>query len=220
MRSAAAITLTLALALGVASVTQAAIDASGGGGAASRIIDRTFSCSVTRQAGARVLTVTAVSGFRDPDKPADWKWQPGAALGDRDGSLVSFAAGVPNQNAREQRVRMLAINPASCRPASGRLALSPRGLVGGRASQLQGSDTYECRVAGNVLVRVRAVFRAATTLSSDRYFGRRILAVPTSAVVREARLAVRAPAGRPLVYADVLESGRARLFTARGCIAA
>jgi hypothetical protein len=32
-----------------------------------------------------------------------------------------------------------------------------------------------------------------------------------------ARIAVRTPQGRPLVYAEVAESGTARLFTDRGC---
>ena len=35
--------------------------------------------------------------------------------------------------------------------------------------------------------------------------------------VREAKLAVRTLAGKPLVYADLRESGKARLFTAKGC---
>jgi hypothetical protein len=184
----------------------------------SRIIDRTFTCSVARHAGARVLNVAAVSGFRDPDSPGEWKWQPWAGVNDHDGSLAGVAAGDPNQNTRQQRARMLGIDPGSCRPATARVALSTRGLLGGPASQLQGSDAYECPVGPSILVRVRAVFRAPTTLSVQRYFGRRILAVPTSAVVREARVAVRSAAGKPLVYAEVFESGRARLFFVGNCV--
>jgi hypothetical protein len=36
--------------------------------------------------------------------------------------------------------------------------------------------------------------------------------------IREARIAVRTLAGQPLSYAEVRESGKATLFTARRCV--
>jgi hypothetical protein len=74
-------------------------------------------------------------------------------------------------------------------------------------------------VAQRVIVRVRAVFRGPTSLRTYRDFGRRLLATPLAAVAREAQLAVRTPAGKRVMYADVIESGKARLFTAGGCVA-
>lgn len=187
--------------------------------AATRLIDRTFSCSVALRAGARPIVVSATSGFRDPDQPTDWRWRPLAVLKDREASLASIAAGEPPKNPQFPTGRGLVIDRAKCTRTTAPVVLSARGLVGGRASQLRSSDSYDCRVASRVLVRVRAVFRRPTTLSSVRYFGRMVLATPASAVVREAQLSVRTPAGRRVAYADVVESGRARLFTAPGCTA-
>ncbi len=42
--------------------------------------------------------------------------------------------------------------------------------------------------------------------------------VATNAPAREAKLAVRTPAGKPLNYAQVDQTGAARLFTAKGCM--
>jgi hypothetical protein len=201
----------------------AAAAATGSGTATSsapaRVVDRTFSCAVARYEGARMLDVVAVSGYRDPDQPAEWEWQPAAWALDRVGSsLASVTAGAPPLQVRRQRIPMLAVVPAKCRPSEG-IPFSRRGLVGGPASQLQGSDRYECRAGSRVLVRVRAVFRAPTTFTTQRYRGRVILATPPDAVVREGRLAIRTLEGKPLVDADVHESGRARLFTAASCLA-
>ena len=41
--------------------------------------------------------------------------------------------------------------------------------------------------------------------------------VATNTSAREAKIAVRAPSGKLVSYADVSKSGRARLFTAKGC---
>lgn len=82
-----------------------------------------------------------------------------------------------------------------------------------------GSDAYECRAPRAVLLRVQARFRTRTTLRLQSRYGWRTLATSNAAVIEQARLAIRTASGRPLVYADVLGSGRARLFTARTCTA-
>lgn len=208
--------MALTLLVAAAGATSSGIATSS---APVRVVDRTFSCAVARDQGARLFDAAAVSGYRDPQEPAEWKWQPGAWVLDRAGSsLASVTAGAPPLLVRRQRIPMLAVLPAKCRPSEA-IPFSRRGLTGGSASQLQGSDRYECRAGSRVLVRVRAVFRAPTTFTKQRYRGRMILATPPEAVVREAQLAIQTLTGKPLVYADLFESGRARLFTAASCVA-
>ena len=62
-----------------------------------------------------------------------------------------------------------------------------------------------------MLVRIRAVFREPTDLELDPSF-----TSATGHVVR-GQIAMTTLAGKPLVYAEVAESGTARLFTPKGC---
>ena len=91
-------------------------------------------------------------------------------------------------------------------PATGR-------LQGGAAPSYQTYDQVKCYAPRRVLVRVRADFARPVALKPTRD---RSLLVAV-ARLRVAEIAVRTPGGKPLVYAQVLESGRARLFTARDC---
>lgn len=188
---------------------------------ASRIIDRSFSCSVVLRAGARVIDVSATSGYRDPDNRSQWKWLASAYTRTRDGFPVYVSAGapppVPDPGATRQ-TRWLTIDSQLCESTTASATLSAKGLVGGPASQLQGSDEYECTTPSRVIFRIRAVFRTATTLRVQRLFGQRRLTTANAAIVREARLAVRTPSGKPLAYAEVFESGKARVFAARTCV--
>ena len=86
------------------------------------------------------------------------------------------------------------------------VSFSRRGLVGGRASQL--GDELNCRVSRKQLVRVRAVFRGPADL---------VLSKPGTFYSAEGRMESGRLDGTPLVYADVADSGAARLFAARGC---
>lgn len=187
---------------------------------ASRIIDLSFSCSVSVRAGARLIEMSATSGFRVPENRSQWKWLASADIRTRDGFPVYVSAGapppVPDPGATRQ-ARWLTIDSQLCKPATARAALSANGLVGGPASQLRGSDAYECTTSSSVVVRIRAVFRTATTLRVQRLFGQRRLTTATAAVVREAQLAVGTQSGKPLAYAEVFESGKARLFAAPSC---
>lgn len=54
--------------------------------------------------------------------------------------------------------------------ASRRVPLSARGLSGGKASQLRGSDTYECVAPSRAYVRIRGVFRTPASLRLDPVF--------------------------------------------------
>jgi hypothetical protein len=183
-----------------------------GAPAAARIIDRTLSCTVPLQSGARPIKVSAHSGFRDPDRPGEWKWLAAAELGLPPVVWV-YAGEAPNRASGA-----LALDLARCTRATARVAFSSRGLNGGVASQLLGTDAYDCRVGSRILVRVRAVFREPTSLATVlRAYRQNYRGTPAGAVMREAQLAARTPGGKPVVYADVVESGRARLFVASGC---
>jgi hypothetical protein len=96
-----------------------------------------------------------------------------------------------------------------CRRSSLAVPLSPTGLRGVAVPPL--GSRSECFTPKQLLVRVRAVLAGPAAFRAGRDF--QTLHLP----VREAKLAVRTPAGKPLVYADVAETGRARLFVASGC---
>lgn len=90
------------------------------------------------------------------------------------------------------------------------MPLSPRGLGGGSANRF--GENFECYPPKRVLIRVRAVFSSPTAPK------RRGAGLASSVTVKEGRLAVRTQTGKPLVYAEALESGRARLFVAGNCL--
>ena len=103
----------------------------------------------------------------------------------------------------------LAFAGRRCTTTRARVSFSRRDLTGGLAGQL--GDELQCIVPRSLLVRVRAVFREPVDLKlvqgSYAAIGR----------IAQGQVAVHTTAGKPLVYADVTDSGRARLFTARGC---
>ena len=94
-----------------------------------------------------------------------------------------------------------------CKATRARVAFLTQGLTGGRAAQL--GDELQCIVPRSLMVRVRAVFREPVELEVVR---RSYSAVGR---IEQGQVAVRTTGGKPLVYADVTDSGRARLFTRR-----
>jgi hypothetical protein len=196
--------------------------------ARSRVFDRTFACPAPVHAGLRQVEVSAISGFRDPENRPHWKWRatatiaPKSSLSDSVNAYAWLTAGdfIP----REYAVRALVIDPRTCVSTTRRVPFSTKGLVGGVASQLQGNthvgtDAYDCPVSKRIMLRVRATFRRPTEFVVQRRFDRRMLTTKTAVVLREAQLAVRSTTGKPITYASVSESGRARLFTAPSCVA-
>ena len=122
-------------------------------------------------------------------------------------TLVSAQTGEP----RSDYGSYFILSAKQCKSTSRRVALSSRGLEGGRASPL--GDRFECYPPRTILVRARAVFPSPTRLRRDRS-GRLV----TSVGLRQASFAATTLSGKPLVYAEASDSGRARLFTARGCV--
>lgn len=185
---------------------------------ASTVIDRTFVCAVAPHAGVRFFEVSAVRGFRDPDQPGQWKYTAAAGIENRDGTFASGLAGAPSP----RLTRWLFVDPERCRTSRMRVELSPRALVGGVASQLQGgtnagSDSYRCTTPSRILLRVRAVFRTPTTFGAQRLYAKRWLTTLTAAIAKEVKLAARTESGKQLAYTEIFESGKARLFAAKTC---
>jgi hypothetical protein len=181
--------------------------------ASARIIDRTLRCSVPVWAGVREITVFSQTGVRE--SPSRWKSLAAATINTRGSqiSLFQAAAGAPVPT----EFKGLAIFDTTlligqaCRATTARVPLSARGLDGGAADPF--GDTYKCSVPRTVLIHVRATFRAPAFLRRDPRSGARFTRTP----VRTASLAIRTQSGRPVVFATVLESGKARLFTSASC---
>jgi hypothetical protein len=205
--------LALALALIVAGFVGTQSGATKPSASSARVIDQTLRCSIPRWAGNREITVFAQSGVRE--SPSKWKSLAAATINTRGSqiSLFQAAAGAPVPTEFQGLAvfdTTLLIGEA-CRPATARVPLSARGLDGGAADPF--GDVYKCSVSRTVLVHVRAVFRSSAFLRRDPRSGARITRTP----VRTASLAVRTQSGRPVVFATVLESGKARLFTSGAC---
>jgi hypothetical protein len=196
------------------------------GAAQSRVIDRTLRCSSIP--GVEEVEARAHEGIRE-DR-STWKQLPFAALhsggvlgtNERayDNSLAWISAGRPSDTTVLERMGRwsfpahqfgtVALNRRLCTPARARIPLSARGLGGGRPGPF--GEEYDCSATRPVLVRLRAVFGSPVRLFQDRHF------LKTRMPVKEAYLAVRTQAGKPLVFAAVFESGKARLFTAPRCV--
>lgn len=172
----------------------------------SRVIDRTFVCSVPLQAGIRELHVTGQSGVRDRADRSKW-----FALAYVHVGFAWVRAGSPEAEERSpvQQEETLLIY-RTCRQSALRVPLSPKGLSGGRASQLL--ESYECAAPRRIRLRVRAEFGSPTSLRSTP------TAQWTRVPVKAGYLAVRTEAGKPLAYAEAFESGKARLFFTGNCV--
>jgi len=200
----------------LATVASTALVAVSGSAATTSIVDRTYSCTTMKTRGARTIEVSASSGLRkgrrltslaqaiitsgnDPSLPVS----PPA--------LAGAVAGYPPP--RSFPAGSLGIAARPCEPTRARVGLTTRRLLGGAAPSYQALDQIKCYAPRRVLVRVRADFVRPVVLKPSRD-GSVLFAVSR---LRSAEIAVRAPGGKPLVYAEILDSGRARLSTARDC---
>jgi hypothetical protein len=190
----------------------------GGESTASRIVDRTLSCPVGARAGVRAVTVRGQAGVRDIEDRSKWKFLASAMVSDVYAPFAGVNAGnpvadlAPGVPARPERL-WIATGP-TCRSAA-RIPFTRSGLSRASAGQL--GNSYDCRPGNRVLVRVRGVFRSPTSLRVRR-LPHGITRLVASGTIREGFLAVHSAAGKPLAYAQVFESGRVNLFTARSCV--
>jgi hypothetical protein len=192
----------------------------------SRIVDRTVLCATVPSGGVNEIEITARAGSRSGrgawNEPATVKLTTGG-VGAFDQSLdnaVGWAiAGRPTADAQvlnsnivgypyPVRVWGTFAMAVRCRPSRARVALSTKGLSGFPAGKL--GDTFDCETPRRILVRMRASFQTATSLSRREQF------LVTRATLTEGQLAVRTESGRPIAYGSVSASGAARLFTSGG----
>ncbi|MGH3134135.1 MAG: hypothetical protein ACRDNY_10435 [Gaiellaceae bacterium] len=218
----------VAVALGSALVAIAGLQASAGAQpSASRIVDRTLLCATGFNGGVREVEARAHRGIRLAGTRS-WKQLPFAVVASGGGaranwflddSLAFITAGRPTAATTldtEWRASpalasgTLALNTRVCRAVRTPVPFESRKLRGGLAGVF--GEELDCTVPGRVLVRVRALLRSPAALRELHSFLR------TGVPVQEARLAVRTQAGKPLLYAEVFQSGKARLYTAKGCI--
>ena len=197
--------------------------------AALAVIDRTYVCNTSILGGIYELKSRAHSGVRSGSGWAKLPWA-GASSGGWAGPLTGLpnapgntlawiTAGAPSTSTTvgaDGEVfpvlggGTIGVNSSMCRPSKARVALSPSGLRGGAATAVV--VALDCAAPRRLLVRFRASVEGSSALRE-----RARLFLATNAPAREAKLAVRTLTGRLLAYADVSDSGKARLFTAKGC---
>jgi hypothetical protein len=171
-----------------------------------RIVDRTLRCNVPLDAGIRLVRISGQSGVKDQADPSRWFAIAGVHLTIDNGQLALIQAGTPRVETGAPQVdATFLLNRQACKPASARIALSPRGLGGGSLNQFV--EYYECTMPRRILLRVRAEFRAPATLRSQG--GSQFSEAPLS----KGYVAIQSERAKPLLYTDVVESGRARLFS-------
>lgn len=192
------------------------------------VLDRTIACNTVVLGGIREVEARAHRGYRFASQ---WSKLPyavvssgaeGGTVSGRtiapDNSLAWITAGSPSGSTTVDDgfftfpVRSsgtLGLNTTICNPSKAKIPLSSAGLRS--AGSIAGVEELDCASPRRVLVRVRATLRSAGDLRRRGFFQ------ATGIPVREAELVVRTESGKALVYAEVLQSGQTRLFTAKGC---
>ena len=223
MRSLAAL-----LGVGVLAVSAISSQASvAADHASTAVLDRTFVCTPSLIGGIRQIDTRAHrgSGRRGPswNQPAFAGVETtvsGAAATAIEDELVWVSAGRPSSSATVVTTLVgftfpfrswgtIGVSRARCRASTARVELGRRGLQGGPVGPID--DRWDCAPGRRVFVRVRAVLGSEAKLSTFRSVLR------TTVPVREATLAARAESGRPLVHAQVLQSGKTVLYTSPTC---
>jgi hypothetical protein len=194
---------------------------------APRVLDRTLICSTVPVGGVRKIQIRAHQGIRQ--SASEWRQLAFAvvasgtvasAVDSLNNSLAWITAGEPGGHTSmdaptgwphyPHNEGTIAFARQRCTPSAARVPLAAAGLTGSAASPL--GEDIDCFTPRRVLVRVRAVMRARLRLFPSGTF------LKTTLPAREGFLAVRTLRGRQLVFASVLASGKARLFTAPTCV--
>jgi hypothetical protein len=181
---------------------------------AARVVDRTLLCRAGYQGGARLVLLSARSAARRGDQ-LDWMAfasvsTPGNPLSKQNSqpTLAGISAGWPPPPPFTSGG--LGYDNTRCGPTRKAVPLTPRGLTGGVANAF--GEELRCVVDKTVLVRVRATFTQPVVEEPNKA-GDYINALGR---VQTGQMAVRTLAGKPVLYADVADGGRARIFT-KGC---
>lgn len=193
------------------------------------VIDRTLSCNAVVLGGIREIEARAHRGYKFG---SDWQKLPyavvtsgaeaGSAVGGRtiapDNAFAWITAAKPSAATTVDDEYLtwpvtssgtLGLSTTMCKPVTKRIPLTHAGLRSAGAVSLL--EEYDCPSPRALVVRVRAVVTSKATPRQRGFY--KAISVP----VQEAELAVRTASGKPLVYSQVLQSGRVRLFTAAKC---
>jgi hypothetical protein len=186
-----------------------------GGGAPSRIVDRTLVCTpFALSAGLRdVDVITSPRGgplLRGTVRADSVGY---IALGSGAGSsadLVLVRARPQERYQQQPQAPGVYANTRRCSRAKASLPLSPRGLAG---SPVKYASSDECGVRGRVLVRVRAVLESPTSWlgASGPYAGARKNVLEGMIAIRSERTR------RPLAVLQLDRSGETKLWTSASC---
>jgi hypothetical protein len=212
----ALIALVTTLAIGAGSVAHAEPSEQ-----RARVLDHTYACAVFFRGGVYLVDAHAHAGTHSRAKWARLPYagvRSGVFSGGTGNLLAWITAGEPvaatmvDQDYDTFSARTfgtVGVRREGCKATNASVPLTSAGLKGGPVTQL-GTKT-KCFTPKQVLLRVRAVLAGSGELRAGRDYS------TTHLAVQSAKLAVRLPSGKPLVYADVLGSGRTRLFAASGC---
>lgn len=170
-------------------------------GSGARVIDRTLLCSTAMQGGVRMISIRAANATRAGPTQQGPSFSVSSGFAQPPGFASASTTGVY-------------LYPDRCTETGKQVPVTP-GKLGGGSPGASGTE-FECQAPPKVLLRVRAVFRAPATLASSRDYGYQTLSAQGE--VAEAAIAVRTRAGKPLTFASLSASGRARLFTAASCV--
>jgi hypothetical protein len=166
------------------------------GPAGAHVIDRSVLCSISPRGGLRQILVQANSALPEAARVPSFTVLSGH------GRLAQGSTGYMELHAGH-----CTRTKASIRLSTGKLRSRPPGSLG---------REFTCRTPARVLIRVRAVFGAPTTLRRGRPYG--WPALTAEGAVSQNSLAIRTQAGKPLAFASLSESGPARFFVARSCV--
>lgn len=194
---------------------------------APRVLDRTLVCTTVLVGGVREIKVRGHQGIRQSG--SEWRQLAFAVVSSGtvasapdslNNSLAWITAGEPGGHTSvdaptgwphyPHNEGTIAFRRGQCTPSAARVPLAPNRLEGGAASPF--GEEIDCSTPRRVLVRVRAVMQAPPVLFGNPMF------LKTTVPARQSYLAVRTLAGRPLVFASVLASGNAKLYTAPSCV--
>jgi len=191
----------------------------------SLVIDRTFLCTHAPYGGFPEIEARAHAGVRI----GRTMQLPYAVVAH--GPYAAFAwvtAGAPSRESvvemdqvrRRRPPATAAVSTQGCNADAARVPLSAAGLSRSGAGPF--GDDFDCRSGPRFRLRIRAILTRPGSLTARRSISPGSLErrpfLMTNVPVREARLAVRTLTNKPLAYAEVSNSGRVRLFTAKGCV--
>ena len=192
---------------------------------APAVIDRTMRCTTAPSGGIREVETRANAGIRTG---SGWKQLPyavassgnvGSTLDPLGDALAWITAGRPStdttadwgfRTAQVSRWGTLSVSRIGCRAIDAKVPISRAGLQGGAVSPF--GEKLDCPAPRRVLVHMRAIATAKADLRARGAF------LSTNVPMKSGRLVVTTEEGKRIMYADVLESGKARLFTATECV--